>query len=178
MSSSKGSSWERDVSKYLTFWLTKQNEEYAFWRSPGSGSIGTVTGTNPNLHGDIIPVKPEAEAICSKFSIECKNGYRDASFDKHLKFNKNSEIENFWDQCVEDATMSGKYPMLIFKKKGFSSPWVGIDLEVYNKLKSNLGYMRFVHLSWEKGIDLREVYFFEMSDFFEVITPSILSQNI
>jgi hypothetical protein len=174
--SSKGGQWERDIAKILTFWLTGQNKEYYFWRSPGSGSIATNTGTNPSLHGDIIPVKPEAEFFCNIFLCECKNGYKEASLNKHLKYNKSDPIKSFWEQCVEDAQNSNKYPMLIFKKKGYPTPWLGITYEIYNKINKYLKELRYIHLCWAE--ELPDIYFFEYKEFFDIISPDIIKEHI
>ena len=170
-----GSSWERDVAKYLTYWLTEQQEEYYFWRSPGSGSIATVTGVNPDLHGDIIPLKENADKVlCSKVVIECKSGYPKTTLDNHLKYNKSDNIRDFWDQVVTDSERVNKYPVLIYKKKGMPTPWLGINYELYSKLKKHIDSIRFVHIKWENG--LPETYFFEYKEFFDIITPDIMKK--
>lgn len=171
----KGSQWERDVSKYLTEWLTNQKKEYYFWRSPGSGSVSTVSGTNPGLHGDIIPLKEEADkALCSKFVIECKNGYPSVSLDNFLKNGKNYEIRNFWKQVVDESDAVNKYPMLIYKKKGMSIPWLGITEEVFKKLfKNYLNEGRYIHLYW--GTDnLPDIYFFDFYYFLDQVKPMVI----
>lgn len=170
---SKGGQWERDVAKFLTNWLTGQSKEYYFWRSPGSGSIATVSASNMDLHGDIIPLKEEAnQSICSSYSIECKNGYADASLDKHLKNNKNDTIKDFWMQAVQDAEKCVKLPMLIFKKKGSPVPWLGVCHTTWVKHINILGSLKFVHLRWDTS--LPDCYLFDMKKFFNVITPKIL----
>lgn len=168
----KGSQWERDISKYLTQWLTNQKAQYYFWKSPGSGSIGTISGTNPDLHGDIIPLKEESDkALCSKIVFECKNGYPKTTLDNHLKYNKEDNIYSFWSQVVYDAEKVNKYPMLIYKKKGMPTPWLGISTELYNKLKKHLENIRFLHLKWDDK--LPDIYFFSFYEFFDIITPDI-----
>lgn len=167
-----GSNWERDTAKFLTYWLTGQWLEYYFWRSPGSGSIATSTGLNPDLHGDIIPLKPEAEVLCSKFVLECKSGYPKTSLDHHLKYNKKDWIKEFWEQVNNDAEKTNKYPMLIYKKKGFATPWVGVNPFCFEQLENNLSQARFVHVRYETELD--DVYFFEMKEFFNNINKDTI----
>lgn len=50
---------------------------------------------NPDISGDIIAVKPEAQFFTKFFSIELKKGYPNASFDLVLKNNKEDEIRDF-----------------------------------------------------------------------------------
>jgi hypothetical protein len=50
---------------------------------------------NTTISGDIIALKPEANLLCSKFSLELKTGYKETSFDKHLKNNKSDPLKAF-----------------------------------------------------------------------------------
>jgi len=173
----KGSQWERDVSKYLTNWLTNQKSEYYFWRSPGSGSVATISGTNPSLHGDIIPLKPEAEKICSKLIFECKNGYPSTSLDNHLKNNKNDPLKSFWLQVYKQAyNECSKYPILIYKKKGYKDPWVGINSVLHRMLYYHLSEMKYVCLYWED--EQLDLILFNMKQFFDNITPQIIEEKL
>jgi hypothetical protein len=65
------------------------------WKSPNSGGVSSVILKNVDMSGDIIALKEEAKFLTDIFSIEAKNGYPKASLDKHLKYNKNDEIESF-----------------------------------------------------------------------------------
>ncbi len=171
----KGSSWEREIAKYFTLWLTGQSKEYYFWRTPASGGIATISPVNESLHGDIIPLKEESDKIlCSKFVIEAKNGYPKTTLDNHLKNNKSDNLKDFWNQVVSSSIDSNKYPMLIYKKKGMTTPWLGITREIYNKLKKHIEELRFVHLKWNDG--LPDTYFFSFYEFFEKITPEIVKK--
>jgi len=167
--SKKGGQWERDVSRYLTKWLTGQSKELFFWRSPSSGGMFTMIPENVTISGDIIALKPEADILCSKFSIELKNGYPDASLDKHLKYNKADPLKAFWIQACDDATKAKKLPILIYKKKGLPTPWIGIE-SIFNKhVMFDLKEKRCVHLRWE--IDYPDIYFYEYKEFFSIISP-------
>ena len=170
----KGSAWEREVSKYLTEWVSGQQDEYHFWRMPGSGGIATNSGTNPDFHGDILPIKEDAEKICEWVVFECKNGYDDASLDKHLKDNKEDIIQDFWEQVNEDAGKTGKFPILIFKKKGFSIPWLGIDAFLAKILWEHIYNLKYISISWGGETYLPVLYLFDMYAFFDIVTPEIL----
>lgn len=172
----KGGDWEREIAKFLSKWLTGSEKPYQYWRMPGSGSLATIHEENIGLSGDIRALTPEADFLTNVFSIEAKIGYPDASLDKHLKYNKSDPLYSFWQQCLDDAIKSKKLPMLIYKKKGLPTPWVGIIYSTYLKLDDYLEKLRFVHLYW--GGDLLCVFFFEMKEFFEAITPDIIKNNI
>jgi hypothetical protein len=109
-----GSAFERDIARFLTYWVSGQKEKLHFWRSPGSGAVATIS-KHMNVSGDIVGLTPEAELVTNTFSIELKKGYPDTNFFQYFKkcgFN----IEGFWKQCCNDATKSGKEPLLIYKK--------------------------------------------------------------
>lgn len=169
----KGSQWERDIAKYLTHWLTEQNLEYYFWRTPASGGMGTILPENTQLHGDIIPLKEEANILCDKFCIELKTGYKEASLDKHLKTNKTDPIKSFWSQCISSANASYKNPLLIYKKKN-QNPWAGISHNIFHKLESKFTGYKFIHLRW--GIELSDCYLFDMNTFFSIVTPEVIKE--
>ena len=170
----KGSGFEREISRYLTEWLTGQRKKYYFSRSPGSGALATMVAANDDISSDIIALQPEAKIICDNFSVECKNGYAEASLDKHLKDNKNNTIEDFWIQVNRDAAKGNKNPMLIFKKKGNNIIWLGIGSSAYDKLKEYLFELKFVQLNFANGLET--VYLFDMKKFFKIITPGVVKE--
>lgn len=169
----KGSGWERDVCKFLSKWMQGTEKPYLFWRGRGSGGMFTTSNglVGDDFSGDVYSTRPESSWFCSLFSVECKDGYPSASFDKHLKYNKADPLYEFWKQTTEDARKSNKKPLLIYKKKGLPTPWVGITEESYGVLKECFTKIRFVHLRW---VDLDDMYFFEMKEFFKAITPEII----
>lgn len=173
----KGGEWERDVCKFLSKWINGEQKPYVFWRGRGSGGMFTVSegDVGEKFSGDIYPVREEGKFLTDIFSIECKSGYKEASLDKFLKCNKSDPIREFWEQCVDDAKKAGKRSMLIFKKKGYPTPWLGISYEVYQMLKGYLEPCRMIHLYWN---DLPDTYFFEYRGFFNIITPEIIKENL
>lgn len=173
----KGGDWERDICKFLSKWVQGTEKPYIFWRSGGSGGVFTTSEgkAGDQFAGDIYAVKPEGEFFCKKFSVECKNGYPNVSFDKHFKYNKSDEFREFWVQTVEDAKKAKKHPMLIYKKKGFSTPWVCITTEVYEMIKDWVKDIRRMHICWR---NLPETVVFEMKEFFERVIPEVIEEDI
>lgn len=167
----KGGGWERDVCKFLSKWIQGEVKPYIFWRGHGSG--GTFTKdflVGERFAGDVYHVRDEGKFLTDRFVLECKDGYKNASFDKHLKYNKSDDIKNFWNQVVEDSRKTNKYPMLIYKKKGMPTPWVGITFEVFSLLKEKLKECRYIKLCWAG--ELPDTYFFEYKEFFGKIIPA------
>ncbi len=160
---SKGSRWERNIAKYLTKWLTGFARPYYYWRSPGSGSVATITENNKHITGDIVPLKEEARFLTDVFSIELKNGYPKTNFFSFFS-GDNFNIEKFWKQCVDNA--NDKYPMLIYKKNR-KVPIVGITKEIKNKLR--IKKLKYIKIKFDSN--LPDVYIFNMQDFFDLVRP-------
>ena len=171
---SKGSAFEREVCKMLNVWLTGKKKPYVFWRSPSSGALATIHIENENMSGDIVGFSNEAELICSIINFELKTGYKETSIDKFLKYNKTDKLKEFWTQCINDCN-NKKYPMLIYRKKGLNTPWVCIDKELYMKLKDNLSKFRYIMLHFK---DIRDMYIFELKEFFNAIKPDNIREII
>lgn len=171
---SKGGQFEREVSKFLTKWLTGQCKEYFFWRSPSSGGVSTILPENIEITGDIISLKPESKLLLDKYTIECKNGYPKGDLNCHVKYNKSDPIKSFWEQCNLAAVSSHRNPMLIYKKKGLH-PWTGICNKSFKKLYKYLQDLRFVHINYPKE-DLPDIYFYDMKEFFTYITPDVIKK--
>jgi hypothetical protein len=170
----KGSGFERDISRFFTRWLTGQDKELYFWRSPSSGQVATVNLGNKSISGDIIALKPQASWFIDMFAIECKTGYPSADFHQLLKYTKNFDIEDFWLQVNTSASEAEKQPMLIFKKNNHNAI-VGISCSTKYVLKDHLKNLRSIVLYFDSG--LQAVTFYDMERFFEAITPEVLKKN-
>jgi hypothetical protein len=72
-SKAKGSSFERDICKRLSLWVSDGEEQDCFWRSAMSGGRSTVAnrrGVKLNRQaGDITSTSPEGHALTDKFFI-------------------------------------------------------------------------------------------------------------
>ena len=114
----KGSSFERDICRKLTKFVTGSEKPEIFWRSASSGAKATQdakSGVKGHMGGDIVSVQDsQGMWLTEKFSIECKS-YADFFFD-HLFTPGKGQIWKWWDQCRRDADDANKRPMLIFKK--------------------------------------------------------------
>ena len=168
----KGSAFEREVCKILNVWLNGKEKPYVFWRSPSSGALATIHIENEDMSGDITGFSEEAKLICSIINFELKTGYKETSIDKFLKYNKTDKLKEFWCQCINDCR-GNKYPMLIYRKKGLNTPWVCIDNKLYRKLEKHLSNFRYIKLHFR---DSRDMYMFEMKEFFDKIKPSTIKE--
>ena len=173
-SKAKGSGFEREIARKLTMWLTGQDKELYWWRSPNSGGVSTVSQINTEISGDLVALKPESIAINRLFNWELKTGYEGASFDLHLKCNKNEDLRVFWEQSVRDAKRADKEPVVIFRKKRMPNIWCGISENIFNKFYDKLKENRIILLTWGKEFSLQPVIFMNFEDFLNTITPEDL----
>ena len=182
----KGSAFERKICKFLTKWISGQDDEYYFYRSPSSGAIATISLCNDDISGDIIAIKPEAMGLTSKFSIECKTGYKGANPLKVFGNLKGNELKDFWIQACRDAQKAKKLPMLIYNPPGRAPALVGLcnlGQGSYFKFDENIPCV-FIRFPKEKddygltlglpGMNLYELKtLFDMNPYWEKNTASV-----
>lgn len=114
----KGSSFERNIAKRLSLFLSEGKRDDLLWRSQSSGARFTSrmkTGKDTkNQSGDITFTDSDAEWFIELFSIEVKN-YKDINLWSMIEENKTG-LYGFWTQTKRDAKLSNKIPMLIVKQ--------------------------------------------------------------
>lgn len=172
----KGSSFERDVSKYLSAWLTGSEKPYQYWRTPGSGSLCTIHEENAGLSGDIRALTTNAKFLTNVFSIECKTGYPGTSFWQHFADNKGFNIRDFWTQACRDAEKGEKIPMLIYRKKG-KKPLLGMDAGVMGRMFFKTGYdSNSVEIRFKDKYKLPPVFICSFDEFFRRVKPDAMRE--
>ena len=176
----KGGSFEREISKDLTEWLTGKKIPYMYWRCPASGALATIHEANyQNLSGDIRPLHPDAEFLTNYFSIECKTGYPKTSLWQHFKHLKGFAIKNFWQQCVYDALHADKHPMLIYRKKG-RQIIIGLSDVDVSKLEDKSDMLKTLPLI-SMRFDLQElpnITFYDFKEFLEAVKPNDIRKEM
>jgi len=180
----KGGEFEREISKFLTKWLTGQEKPYKYWRQDASGGLATIHEENVHLTGDIKPLAKDSEFLTDIFSIECKTGYPKTSFWQHVIPTKFA-LEQFWSQCVED-TPENKHPMLIYRKLR-RKPIIGINSIIKDSFYFLIKELNHIICTWEKNINcercgkahsLEQVFLYDMNDFFELVKPDHIKEAV
>ena len=170
MANGKGSAWERDISRFISKWMSGQDKELYCWRSPGSGAVATINLGNKAISGDLIPLKPEASKFFDIFSIECKNGYPGADPFKCITSSKGDDLRDFWIQACRDADKAEKLPMLIFKKKGVrGNPFVGVTFNGACRFMNMKQGMSLPNIALRFNDELPILYMFDLQSFFGLI---------
>ena len=113
----KGSSFEREICRRLSLWISHGSQEDVFWRSALSGGRATVAAKKglrlATQAGDISAIHPLGNAFIEAFMVECKN-YADLKFEGLIT--GKGHLAEFWVTAKNEAIKYGKLPMLIAKQ--------------------------------------------------------------
>jgi hypothetical protein len=128
-SKQKGSSFEREICKKLSLWISDGKSDDLFWRSAMSGGRATVRTkkgrTTASGHGDITAVTPEGNVLTDHFVIECKH-LKTMGLDQYVY--RQGPLVGIWNKLKKECG-NDKKPMLIFKENR-KPILVGLDFPV------------------------------------------------
>jgi hypothetical protein len=151
---SKGGSFEGEVCKKLSMWVSNGIDGDIFWRADASGGRFTThrkNGKNGILSqvGDITYRKDEGKTLIEMFCIEAKTGYAKKTTVKEGKRitnwcildNLDSRQETpqfiqFWKQVEKNAKETNKHPILIFRRLN-KNILISFPIDIFLKLKFN-----------------------------------------
>jgi|TARA_R110000803_G_scaffold210841_1_gene284346 hypothetical protein len=118
---SKGNSFERDVCRKLSTWITNGTDSEVFWRAASSGAMATQrqkVGKDTRQHGDITSVDAAGNAFIDNHYIECKF-YKDLHV-QNIVFGKRlvgeGNLYNIWVDTRNKSIELGKSPLLICRQ--------------------------------------------------------------
>lgn len=128
----KGGSYEREIAKKLSLWVTNSASDDIFWRSAMSGGRGTL-GKSKNAVGDICAIDPRGAKICRELFFECKH-LKEASLDNAIR--GTGPIYDFWKTAVAQAKSHQRFPVLLVKKNNLPDLFITCNIVVsYLKLR-------------------------------------------
>ena len=111
MKASKGSEFEREISKKLSLWWTGGKRDDIFWRSSQSGGRATQRAKKGQRtygsYGDIAAVDPIGEPLLKFFTIELKRGSSHGSPGDLLDF-RGDNSRHPWILCLRQAMEANK----------------------------------------------------------------------
>lgn len=115
--SDKGQSYERELCKLLSLWVTEGADEDVFWRTAMSGGRATVMGrkgVRVRQAGDICAVSPEGFAFCDRFFVELKSRNPANTNLVGFLFKETGPLVGWWLKTQAQAREHGnREPMLI-----------------------------------------------------------------
>jgi len=172
--SSKGSEFERTISKQLSLWWTNGDRNDVFWRTAGSGAMAKTRSKQSQTafgqYGDIQATDPVGQSLIDLFTIELKRGYSSFTFADVLDCSRKSAsqtYERFLDQVKQDKkNANSKYWMLITKRNRREA-LVCIPYKVYKALKKELSPCYWAKLKISRGF----IFITKLEDFLKYVTP-------
>jgi hypothetical protein len=158
----KGGSFEREIAIKLSLWISEGERDDLICRTDSSGGRATVRTrksktTNKHFFGDLRSADETASPLFDIWSIECKSGYSRKG--KLWSDNKTRRVTG-WDvldlidskqkepmflqfqsQCEKDAKLSGREPILIFRRN-LKDVCIAINNSYYWTLNDYFGEMK------------------------------------
>lgn len=122
----KGGTYEREIAKKLSLWVTNLASDDLFWRSAMSGGRGTLRKSD-NAVGDICAIDPRGAKICQELFFECKH-LKEASLDSTIR--GKGPIYDFWNTAVKQARSHSRFPVLIVKKNNLPDLFITCNMVV------------------------------------------------
>lgn len=188
MGSEKGPSFERDVCRTLSLWITDGKRNDIFWRNRTRATKGAK---NMEIQeGDITAVKGEGAWFSDVFCIECKAGYSKKRSGKAKENRERKipwdlldcldakgypEILKFWKQARKEADLYNQIPFVIFKRDHYPEPIISIrvdDLRAIEEYVGNLEVPKYITLSYKELDEDPYTYLFcGIRDFLTYLDP-------
>lgn len=166
----KGSKFERLVCRMFSLWWTGGETKEAFWRSGGSGSMGTISKSKVH-RGDIVQVQHEINYEGGKGHpispfpgcIECKHH---AFIDP---WKKNNKLFIWLDKLVSSEAGQDQVPLLVFKQNQRDIFIVFPVVEIPRPFKDPRQYYIMLHQKVYYMVPLKEFFKYVSVEEFGVI---------
>lgn len=197
----KGGSFENEMSKEFSLYLTHMRTEDGVRRTEASGAKATSKSKakqkmiRPDMFGDITYCIPETKYWFDIFSIECKTGYAKKTKSKKKQSTtltmwslmdlidsqqKMAVFHEFWNQCLNDAIESDREPILIFRRNR-RTPCIAMHNDIFAGFIGRFGYPTFNYVNINGKFCYLPVTIINLRIFFdwtEQISPSIVQNYI
>lgn len=173
----KGSSFERQVSKDLSRWISDGERSDLFWRSSQSGGRATIMyrkGENAKSQvGDLSAIDYLGMAFMQHFSIECKH-YK--TLDLHqIPLNQKGNFCNHWRKAKKEAEQHGKSCMMISKQNHLDTLLV-LDTTGYELMRqTSFGGVK-LHTLVRATVPPLRMRIFLYKEFLATVNPSIFRE--
>jgi len=179
--SAKGSSFEREICKQLSYWWSDDERDDIFWRTSGSGARATTRRkTNKKTryeYGDVSFTDPVGQPLIDTFLIELKRGYSNFISVLDLldkKAGKDALLLEWWKKAEEERKFAKrKYSIIIFRRNR-KETCVLMDIELYIKLEQQCGDTEKNNIKIEITKNVFEVIL--LSDFFDWVSPASINK--
>jgi hypothetical protein len=195
----KGGNFERNESRYISLWWTNRTRDDVFWRN--RTRITSKAFNAQQQCGDLQAFNTIGLPFTEVFSTEFKSGYSKKKTDSTKKkiakgkavraqkvrnvpwdllevldsqvIDDHLVILNFWGQCLSDANLTNRIPLLIFKRD-FHTPIVVVDITDFREFVNILGHMPSRSLTFADRNQGIRLSLYRQDDFFDWLTPEAI----
>lgn len=170
----KGGTFEREICKKLSLWISNSTRDDIFWRSAMSGGRASVQfkkgQQNLTQAGDISAIDPLGDFFIKKCIVECKF-YKNLQLENLFFTVSNSGIVGFWNILLQKIADSKKIPFLVVKQN-YKEPLLGTSYRMKSLLKKH-NYPDF-----SIGIfPERDLIIYDFATFLEKIDPILFTKE-
>ncbi len=150
----KGNRLELQLSKILT-----KRFGQSFSRSVGSGNRWSQVSNMP-AHAKETLVGDLCCPVGFKFVVECKGGYEDKIDLNSILEGGCSQLDKFIDQSEHDAELSGKLPIIIWKRN--NKPWLSMirAIDYFLDAEYSIKYRDWVIITLDELLKLDDSFWF------------------
>ncbi len=136
--SQKGSSFERDICKQLSYWWTDGERSDVFWRTQTSGARATTRAKQGKKtfgqNGDVQACDPLGQPLLDLVSIEIKRGYSKSSFADMVEAPEKAAIQQydkFIAQAIQDAKKAEVPYWWLITKRDRKETWITMPYDFW-----------------------------------------------
>lgn len=177
----KGSSFEREIAKTLSLWISKGETDDIFWRSTTSGARATTRTKQgkqtANSYGDLSILDAAYSFVCKAVCFELKKGYSGTGILDILDGNKKvPDLISFWNQCETDRIAGDRHYSIVISKRDRKHTIITMSRLLYNKIikKTGAGLYNRIIVDYQ-GHKLVVIKF---QDFLDKVDPDIFCYAI
>ena len=161
-------------------WISNGKRDDLIWRN--RTRITSKTRHAEHQLGDIIAVHPLAIPFTSTFNVELKIGYSKTRRGKRHKVipwdlldlidGKGTTFLKFWEQTYKDAVLSGRIPLLIFKRD-YHEACVAIRSLDISRFEQYIDYPKYKHrlILTSGSNEWESIELFSFAEFFDWLHP-------
>jgi len=125
----KGASFEREICRLLSLWVSHGKQEDLYWRSAMSGGRATV-GKRRGVDlvaqaGDISSVHKAGHVLTTEFYFETKH-VKELHLDNFM-VKGTGQLATFWETAAQEAASYHKAPVIIARQNRFPTLWISED---------------------------------------------------
>jgi len=180
----KGGNFEREISKYLSFWWSNGDRNDLMWHTHSSGGRATERAKSglktAYQYGDLCPTHPDAYPLFDLFLFELKRGYTKdieiLGFVDKLNNRKPPVIWEWWNKAEREKNLAGRDFTLLIIKRDSHRKFIIFNEELLEEIeeRTNLEcyFPKFSTFAYNDQVFIVTL----LSDFFDAIDKELIME--